>query len=1070
MNRRPEIPEKHDREQEWSSWLKFIKLFFSKCQTTVHYNNVCGEAGVARPFLKVTIYDIEYVGLMDSGSEISIIGREALKYFINLATVHQPQDLNYITTANGSSSPVTGYIFLPVTVEGRTAIIKFYIIPEVSTELLFGMNFWKEFNIAPDVLSLMKDTEYISGNDRVGAITPAKKALHDFESLSERERSQVEEVIKEFEEISSEKRGLGRTHLITHKIDTGDHPPIKQRYYQMSPEKLAEMNRQLDQMLADDVVEPSQSPWNNPVTLVTKSDGSFRFCLDSRKLNAISKHDAYPAPHVNHILDQLKGAKYLTSLDLKSAYFQTLLTEDSREKTAFTVPSRGLFQFKVMSFGLTSASATQQRLMDRLFGPEFPNVLVYNDDLVLWSSSTLADHLDLLRKVKVKLREANLTINMSKCQFCRKQLKYLGHVVDEYGLRTDPDKVKAIVDFPTPTCRKEVKRFLGTASYYRRFIQNFSNRAGPLNSLTSTRKGAPPFSWSPEADAAFNDLKLALTSAPVLACPDFTKPFAVHCDASDYGIGGTLTQVVDDEEHPVAYCSRSLNPAERNYSATEREALAVVHVVEHFRPYLEGSKPFRIITDHASLKWFLNLKNPTGRLARWGCRLSPYNYTIEHRKGSQNVVPDALSRAIPVSVSLIGTPLSGDLWYDNIIKRCTEKPQACPNFQLIDGRLYRFTKSNNKLSGDFQWKEVIPMEFRESIIKDNHSEPLAAHLGVAKTYKRLKLRYFWPGMYKDTADFVKKCTTCNAYKHSALATPGFMGEPKVCCRPFQCISIDLVGPLPMSRQQNIYLLVVVCCFTKYCLLFPLRRATGKVIAQRLEDHVFLVHGIPQTIISDNGSQFVSHEVQTLYQRYNIPQVHLGPVYCPQVNTVERYNRTVITAISSFVENDHRTWDVNIHKIQFAINTSVNESTSYTPFMLVHGREAVADGTIYNSVNEISELDILPRDAYASNLGHLGDIFKNVKASLKKAHDRNIKYYNGKRRDISFDVGDLVWKRTYKQSAANKYFSAKLAPKYERCKVIRKLSPLVYELEDENGKFLGKWHIKDFKNLDVTSDE
>lgn len=1021
-----------------------------------------------RPYLKIAIYDITFRGLLDSGSEISIIGGNAFKYFSDMGTIHKSTDLDIIKTANGSASPVTGYVFLPVTVDGRTAIIKFYIVPGVSTELLLGINFWKEFQIAPDVLSLLKDREFLPCNQHVSAITTTDKFLIDFESLTEVEREQAEEVISEFESISDEKKGLGRTHLVTHKIDTGDHPPIKQRYYPMSPDRLAELNKHLDQMLADDVVEPSNSAWNNPVTLVRKADGTSRFCLDSRKLNAISKHDAYPLPYVTSILDQLKNAKYISTIDLKSAYWQIPLDgAESREKTAFTVPSRGLYHFKVMCFGLTSAPATQQRLMDRILGPEFANnVSCYLDDIIL-TSSTLTEHLELLRKVYKKLKEANLTINLGKCQFFRKQLKYLGHVVDEHGLRTDPDKVRAIVDFATPTCRKDVKRFLGTASYYRRFIKNFSNRAGPLNALTSTRKGAPPFNWSPEAERAFADLKRALTNAPVLTCPDFTKDFTVHCDASNFGIGGSLTQLIDGEEHPVAYFSRSLAPAERNYSATEREALAVVLTVEHFRPYLEGDRPFRIITDHASLKWFLNLKSPAGRLARWGCRLSPYNFTIEHRSGSQNIVPDALSRSMPVGsidISQINDP-----WYLNIIKRCTEKPRACPNFQLVDGRLYRFTKSNNKLSGDFQWKEVMPKELRESIIQENHSKPTAAHLGVAKTYQRLKLRYFWPGMYQDTAEFIKKCSICNAYKHSSQATPGFMGEPKVCGRPYQCLSVDLVGPLPASRQQNTYLLVVVCCFSKYVLLFPLRRATGKVIAQRLEDHVFLVHGIPQTVISDNGSQFVSHEVQALYAKYNIPQVHLGPVYCPQVNTVERYNRTVITAVSSFVDNDHRTWDVNIHKIQFAMNTSVNESTSYTPFMLVYGREAIADGNIYNDFKDVNELVCAPRDAYASRLGYLKDIYKTVQESLIKAHSRNIKYYNRKRRDVSFDVGDYVWKRTYKHSAANKYFTAKLAPKYERCRVVRKLSPLVYELEDEKGKLIGKWHVKDFKTIDAGSD-
>jgi hypothetical protein len=885
--------------------------------------------------------------------------------------------------------------------------------------------------------------------------------LSDFNSLTETEKVDARGVIKQFEDIAAENMGLGRTNLITHNIETGNAIPIKQRQYRMSAERMKELNRQLDEMLRDDVVEPSTSPWCSPVTLAPKADGSLRFCLDSRKLNEVSKHDSYPLPYIAHILDSLKEARYLTSIDLKSAFHQIPLHPSSKEKTAFAVQGRGLFQYKVMSFGLTSAPATQQRLMDRLFGPEFEGkVWCYLDDLIC-VSPTFEDHLALLRTVVDRFRHANLTINLSKSNFFRSQLKYLGYIVDKHGLRTDPDKVSAINNFPVPTCRKDVKRFLGTASYYRRFIKNFSSIAGPLNALASTRKNAPPFEWSAEANKAFEDLKHSLTSAPVLACPNFDQPFSIHTDASDYGIGGTLTQALEGEEHPIAYCSRALTPCERNYSATEREALGVVFVVEHFRPYLEGSKRFKIYTDHASLKWFLNLKNPSGRLERWGCRLSPYNFTIEHRRGVDNVVPDALSRAVPVSTI---DPTYTDEWYCDIYRRCRDKPSSCPNFQIINDRLFRYTKSTSSLRSDYSWKEVVPRDCVEAVLAANHSDPMAAHLGTTKTYQRLKLRYFWPGMYRDTVKYISACDTCSAYKIPNMKTPGLMGSARICSRPFQSISIDLVGPLPMSRLQNTYLLVVVCYFTKYCLLFPLRRATGKVIAQRMEDHVFLVHGIPQTIISDNGSQFCGKDLLSLFEKYQVPNVNLGPVYCPQVNPVERQNRTIMSSVSSLVGSDHRAWDVNIHKIQFAINTSVSAATKYSPFFLIHGREAIADGSIYRDFEDLDEIIFSSRKDLYENLGELKQIFTDVREELQKAHQTNAKHYNLRRRDLELEIGDIVWKRTYKQSDASKYFAAKLAPKYEKCRVVRMLSKLVYELEDENGKTIGKWHIKDIKTV------
>lgn len=997
--------------------------------------------------------------MLDSGSEVSIVGSD-VDVLRESATIHDSTDFRYIVTANGSTSPVIGYMHLPVTVEERTRVVKFYVIPGI-TSMILGINFWKAFGIAPDILDLLVRTKTVSMLQPAEVSTPefAVNRLHPYDSLSADQRLRADEIFKLYEGISAEKQGLGCTHLITHHIDTGSSTPIKQRYYMLSPEKLAELNRQLDEMIRMDVVEESNSPWNNPVTMAPKSGGEWRFCLDSRKLNEVSKHDAYPLPYITHILDQLRDCKFLSSIDLKSAFWQIPLGEESKEKTAFTVPGRGLFHFKRMCFGLTSAPATQQRLMDRLFGPEFGNkIFIYLDDIVVLGSS-FEEHLDLLKRVLERLKFANLTVNLAKCCFFRRQLKYLGYVVDDRGLRTDPDKIRSIVDFPTPTCRKDVKRFLGTASYYRRFIRNFSNVAGPLNALTSTRKGAPPFEWNSKTQEAFDELKNALTSAPVLACPDFSQPFIVHSDASEHGVGGMLTQVLDGQEHPIAYCSRSLNAQERNYSATEKEALAVVHVVEHFRPYLEGSRPFRIITDHASLKWFLNLKNPSGRLERWGCRLSPYNFTIEHRKGSENVVPDALSRAVPVAD--ISTPTQ-DPWYENVLHRCLKSPQSCPNFQVLGDRLYRYTRGKNVLAKDFEWKEVVPVEQRDSVLKENHSDPRSAHLGIAKTHKRIGLRYYWPGMYKDVVSYVSKCVTCQAYKHSNQSTPGFMGSPKVCSRPFQCISIDLVGPLPLSRSQNTFLLVVVCVFSKYCLLFPLRRATGKVIAQRLEDHVFLTHGVPQTLLADNGPQFTGQEVQALFSKYKIPHVHFSPVYCPQVNTVERYNRTVITAISSLVGSDHRSWDVNIAKIQFALNSAVNETTKFSPFMLVHGREAVIDGSVYANKEIIDEIIFSSRDEYAFQMGELKPIFERVRKELSKAHERNAKYYNRRRRPLNLNVGDYVWKRTYRLSDAKKYFTSKLAPKYERCRIVKKLSPLVFELEDGRGKHIGKWHIKDFK--------
>lgn len=1045
-------------EKEWDLYLAHLRLFFTSYKVaSVRYFKRDFDI---RPHLVVRIFDDKFYGLLDSGSSISILGSSAGDSFTRAGVVLQPcKDLHYVATANDSQARVLGYMVLPVTLNDVTHTIKFYVIPDVTTPIIFGVDFWKAFELAPKIFPKLPFENRSVDTPRVLEV----KSLHDFDTLSSSQKQTAADVVRLFEDISFEKKGLGRTSLITHSIDTGNTAPIKQRYYCLSPDRLKVLNGLLDEMLEMGVVEPSVSPWNNPVLLVSKANGELRFCLDSRKLNAVSKGDAYPLPYISRILDQLREARYLSSIDLKAAFWQIGLdTQSSREKTAFTVPGRGLFHFVVMCFGLKGAPATQQRLMDRLFGPEFSDkVFVYLDDIVV-ATSSFVEHITLLRKVFERLREANLTINLKKSNFFRKELKYLGYVVDEQGLRTDPSKVKSIVDYPVPTNRKEVKMFLGTASYYRRFIRNFSSIAAPLNALTSTKRNAPPFNWSEEANSSFEELKSALSTAPVLACPNFEKPFAVHCDASNYGIAGTLTQDLDDgREHPIAYASRSLNKAERNYSATEREALAVVFAIEHFRPYLEGGKQFKVITDHSSLKWFFNLNNPTGRLARWGCRLSPYNFVIEHRKGADNVVPDALSRAVPV---MLVQPVPGDPWYNKMLHKCTNSPQACPNFVVRSGKLFRYSK--NKFGSDpgYDWKEVVPVHNREALLRANHCSDLAPHFGIFKTYKRLALRYFWPDLYKDVVTFVGNCDVCSAYKCSQEVTPGLMGDPKVTTRPFQTLSIDLVGPLPRSRAGFTYLFVVLCCFTKYCLLFPLRRATGKNIVKHLEDDVFLVHGVPRTVILDNGTQFTGHELNDLFAKYSVPQVHFTPRYCPQVNSVERYNRTIGTALSIMVKDDHRTWDLHVPKIQCAMNSSVNESTRYSPYFLTHGREPILCGTVYGTdTSPTVSLACASRDRFAKDLGQLRSVFERVRTAISKVHTRSKKYYNQSRRHMEFGVGDIVWKKNFPLSDSSKFFMAKLAPKFEKCRVLSKPSPLVYELADAiSGKPLGRWHVRNLK--------
>ncbi|KAL5505305.1 hypothetical protein EMCRGX_G006717 [Ephydatia muelleri] len=459
--------------------------------------------------------------------------------------------------------------------------------------------------------------------------------------LSVRDKEMLFSVLLDYADVFSLHPGnIGRTGEIKHHLDTGDAQPIHQLPRRVPQARRLEVRKMLDEMLEKDVIQPSHSPWSSPIILVRKKDGSMRFCVDYRKVNSVTKKDAYPLPRVDDTLDTLGGTKFFSTLDLASGYWQVEVEEADRQKTAFTTPE-GLFEFKVMPFGLCNAPATFQRLMDRVLNDlKWTDCLVYFDDIVV-VGRTFSEHLHCLGNVLTRLRQAGLKLQPKKCNFCQQKVRFLGHVVSASGISTDPDKTEVVSNWPTPTDKREIQQFLGLVNYYRRFIKNFASLAKPLQRLTEKNV---TFEWNESCQNAFDQLRACLVSAPVLAFPDYSKTFILDTDASENGIGAVLSQGQDDgSECVIAYASRSLSRQEQRYCVTRRELLAVVEFVHHFRCYLLGQH-FTLRTDHGSLIWIQNFREPEGQLARWIERLQEYNFTVVHRPGIRHGNADALSR------------------------------------------------------------------------------------------------------------------------------------------------------------------------------------------------------------------------------------------------------------------------------------------------------------------------------------------------------------------------------------------------------------------------------------------
>src|SRR6266498_3819471 len=403
------------------------------------------------------------------------------------------------------------------------------------------------------------------------------------------------------------------------------------------------MKEEIEQMLKEGIIKKSKSPWASPVVLVSKKDGSIRFCVDYKKVNDLTIVDAHPLPIVNDTVDKIGGKKYYTSIDLASNYWQVEIDENSQDIIAFVTPW-GLYQFNVMLFGLTNAPATFQRLMNYVLHDYLNDfVVVYLDDILI-CSDTFKEHLAHLRKVFIKLQEANLVIKLKKCKFGQRKIKFLGHTIRIDELRIDPENIEKIINYPIPTDVTGVRKFMGLCNYYRKFVKDLSKFSKPLRCLL---KKNVKFLWGPKEQETFEKLKKILTEASVLLFPNFDKPFVLGTDASLKGLEAVLEQ--EDENgnlRPVAYASRSLIPAEKNYHTTDLECLAIIWSVKHFHKYLIN-KPFKIFTDHSALKSLQKILELTRRRARWIMKLQQYNYTIEHRFEKKNQNADALLRLFP---------------------------------------------------------------------------------------------------------------------------------------------------------------------------------------------------------------------------------------------------------------------------------------------------------------------------------------------------------------------------------------------------------------------------------------
>ena len=853
-------------------------------------------------------------------------------------------------------------------------------------------------------------------------------------------------------------RGVGHTI----PLEEGAKPPYRSSR-RLSPLEHAEVEAHVKKLLLNEHIEPSKSPFGATVLFVQKKDGSLRMCLDYRALNKITIQNKFPLPRIDDLIDRMSGAKCFSSIDLASGYHQILIAPEDVPKTAFSTPF-GHYQFKVLSFGLTNAPATFQYAMNQLFASQLGKyVCVYLDDILIFSKNA-AEHEEHLKEVLKILEQNKFYAKLSKCDFNRSELLYLGHIVGAYGIRVDPAKIAAVSSWPVPKDLHEMRSFLGLTNYFRKFVQGYATRCRPLTNLT--RKSVP-FVWTAECNAAFNGLKQDLTTAPVLASPDNSKPFEVVTDSCQWSIGAVLMQ----EGRPVAYESRKMIPAELNYTVTEQECLATVHAMKVWRCYLEGlSKDMlTLVTDHCPNVHLQEQQNLSRRQVRWVEYLQRFHFKWSYRPGRLNVA-DPISRR-PYTDDSTADPSAAFVGAITREKHSSAAQQAAVKSPgndrpvLIDQATVSSFQKGYQVDAVVQslvhsgalssahgllWHGdalVVPAHesLRKDIMYNMHDSSIAGHPGMRKTKNLVRREYWWPAMDTEIEAYVQTCATCQRDKARTTSATAPLQPLEIPCRPWQSVSMDLITALPKTRSGNTAIVVFVCRLTKMMhAVATVTECSAADVAFLFLNTVFKLHGAPQELVSDRDTRFTSAFWTEVCQLMQIKR-SMSTAYHPQSDgQTERMNRVLEDMLRHYVSPNQTDWDKHLPMVEFAINNAYQESVKATPFMLNYGQHPHTPASIGKGIDQPAAA------ASRSPLAHrftdeMQQIIAQAKQSLLSAQQRQKAYHDRKARAKQFEVGSEVLLST-KNIAFKNPGTAKLLPKYVGpFKVLDRIGTVAYRL-------------------------
>ncbi|WVZ96354.1 hypothetical protein U9M48_042006 [Paspalum notatum var. saurae] len=989
----------------------------------------------------VNVGNVRLQALLDSGSTHNFMD-SAVAAKLQLPS-KRPTAMR-VTVGNGDrvacSSPITD---IDMVVGWTSFKVDCYVMDIGGYDLVLGVSFLG--TLGPLLWYFAEQTLCFQSGDRrilwAGIDWVPPPSLH---AITQSGDSMLESLLERFTALFQEPAGLPPQRAINLRIRLQPGiDAVAVRPYRYAHIQKDELERQCAEMLHQGVFRASSSAFSSPALLVRKQDGSWRLCVDYRALNAKTVKDKFPILVVEELLDELRGAKHFTKLDLHSGYHQVLMLADDIHNTAFRT-HQGLFEFLVMPFGLTNAPATFQALMNQIlqrFLRRF--VLFFFYDILIYSSSW-AEYLQYIHFVLQTLADHSLFLKRSKCSFAASSVAYLGHVISAAGMAMDEDKIRAVLSWPVPRTVRAVRGFLGLAGYYRRFIRGYGATAAPLTKLLC-KEG---FRWTSEAETAFVNLRKALTQAPVLQLPDFQRPFIVECDASGSGFGAVLHQ----GEGAVAFFSRPIAPRHVKLAAYEWELIGLVQAVRHWRPYLWG-RPFIVKTDHRSLKFLLDQRLSTIPQHPWASKLIGFDFMVEFKPGHANVVADALSRRNADDEQHLGAcaAVSGPVF--TMFEELRAELAQTPQLDSVRGHAEAGTEGWSTLDGlILKNKRVfVPAgsPLVSKIIADAHT---AGHEGVQKTLHRVCATFHIPGDHGLVRQYVSSCRVCQQNKTDHLRPAGLLQSLEVPLAVWADIAMDFMeglcggtadlirAKLPRVNGKTV-ILTVVDRFSKFAHFIPLAHPyTATTVARAFFSEIVRLHGIPASIVSDRDPVFTSTFWRELFELSGT-KLNMSSAFHPQSDGQSKATNKIITMYLRCLTGDRpRQWIQWLPWAEFCYNSSFQASLGTSPFKVVYGRDPPTLQQYNGSSARLPAVDqqLRDRDEF---LMEIRDRSEQAQQYQKNQHDR-------RHREVVFSPGQWVWLRLLHRPAASLDVRgrSKLGPRfYGPFKVLERIGEVAYRL-------------------------